>query len=284
MRGVAMFDAFFRLGSALALYAALAQLLFIATAQAAGDLEELYSARTVITGASLEDEKLRGFAECLEQVLIKVSGDSSLAGTPAVVALAAQAEEFVEDYDLSDRMAAIPVHDEQGTRERPHTLTVRFSPEAINRALEQLGLAPWLDRPTIALAIDVDNGAQRSLLTHNADFGADQRSAIEEAGNRLGLTLTFPEGAAQTNLAGNPARGSEKDLEQLLNLAREAGGEALLAGFLVWDEQALRWTSQWELVWNASPTRWEISAMSFDMIFDDTLEKTLALLSAEARG
>jgi len=278
-----MFNAFFRMGDARALYAALAQMLFVVGAQAAGNLEELYSATTVITGTSLEDEKLRGFAECLEQVLIKVSGDPSLAGTPAVVALAAQAQEFVESYDLQDWMAGIPVHDEQGTRERPHALTVQFSREPVDRALKRLGLAPWLDRPVVALAVNVDNGGQRSLLTYGTDFGADQRVALEEAGDRLGLTVTFPEGRAQMDAAGASSRESEEDLEQLLELAREAGGEALLAGFLVWDEQALRWTSRWELVWNASPTRWEMSAMSFDTVFRGALEKTLALLSAEAR-
>jgi len=277
-----MFNAFFRLWGGRALYAAFAQLLLVAGAQASGH-EELYRATTVITGSSLEDEKLRGFGECLEQVLIKVLGDSSLAGTPAVVALAAQAEKFVENYDLRDRMAGIPVHDEQGTRERPHLLTVQFSQESVHRALEQLGREPWLDRPIVALALIVDNGVQRSVLMRDTDFGADQRNALEEAGQRLGLTITFPEGVAQNNdLTDNASRGSG-DLEPLLNLAREAGGEALLAGVLTWDKQALRWTSQWELVWNASPIRWEVSAMSFDMVFRNALEKTLSLLSAEAR-
>src|SRR5690606_25711468 len=62
---------------------------------AAVDVEMLYRATAVITG-NLEHEKLRGFAECLEQVLIKVSGDPDLAGTPEVVALAVRAAEFVD--------------------------------------------------------------------------------------------------------------------------------------------------------------------------------------------
>src|ERR1700720_3552077 len=86
--------------------------------RAASAADDLYRAQAIVTGEG-EAERARGFALCLEAVLVKVSGDPRLQGDPAAAALQAQAAGFVTGFDYHDRMAGIPVHDEQGTRERP---------------------------------------------------------------------------------------------------------------------------------------------------------------------
>jgi hypothetical protein len=53
------------------------------TAAAADDL---YRARTIVTGQG-EEGRSAGFAECLGQVLVKVSGDPRLLGDPGVAAM-----------------------------------------------------------------------------------------------------------------------------------------------------------------------------------------------------
>jgi hypothetical protein len=101
---------------------------------AAGTVDDLYRAQTIVTGQGGQDRP-RGFAECLEQVLVKVSGDPRLIGDPRVVAMAKQAGTFVADFGYRDRMAGIPIHDEQGSRDRPYDLTVSFDPAKIDAAL-----------------------------------------------------------------------------------------------------------------------------------------------------
>jgi len=243
------------------------------------DTQTLYRATVVITG-NFEHEKLRGFAESLEEVLVKVSGDPDLAGSPEVVALAVRAAEFVESHELVDRMAGIPAHDEQGTRERPHLLTVVFSKEKIDGALRELGRSPWRERPTIGLAIGVDNGTRHFLLTRGSDLGSDHRQTLVDIAEELGLRISFPgeqEIAVETAVLGNAVP------EQLDNLRRALNSEALLAGSLVWNERAFRWSSQWQLATGDMLENWEAESISFDSVFRRTLERAMRVLSGAGK-
>ena len=110
---------------------------------AASAADDLYRTQAIVTGQG-EAERARGFALCLEAVLVKASGDPRLIGDPEVVPMKAQAGSFVIGFEYQDRMKGIPVHDEQGTRDRPYDLTVTFDQQKIDAALRSLRRTPWL--------------------------------------------------------------------------------------------------------------------------------------------
>ena len=72
---------------------ALALSLFAAGSEAA-TVEDLYQAQTILTGQG-EEGRPQGFADCLKDVLAKVSGDPLLLDDPRVAALAPQAATLV---------------------------------------------------------------------------------------------------------------------------------------------------------------------------------------------
>lgn len=218
----------------------------------------LYRAVTVVTG-TVEPERSRGFAACLRQVLTRLAGDPALAESTQVAEAAARAADFVGDFHYRDRMAGLPVHDEQGTRERPHLLTVAFVPERIDALLESLGRTAWRDRPVVLLDIEVDNGERRFVLEEGGSTGRDHRAALLETADRFGLTVRFP------------VRGDR------------AGGNPVLSGRLAWRSEAFEWSSGWHLESLAGSEEWRFSAASFDAVFRDALERTLVRLAAGAR-
>ena len=55
-----------------------------------------------------------GFAHCLREVLVKVSGEPKLEHDPRVSEMAAHADTLVASFDYADLMAGIPVYDDQG--------------------------------------------------------------------------------------------------------------------------------------------------------------------------
>ena len=112
-----------------------AMVLWAAPANAA---DSLYTGLAYVAG-QMEETRLPGFGRALEEVLIKVSGDARLGADPRVAALTGDAATYVETFSYRDRMADIPVHDEQGTRERPFALTVTFSTGKIDALLAMLG-------------------------------------------------------------------------------------------------------------------------------------------------
>ena len=99
----------------------------------------LSEATAIVTGTR-EETRAEGFAHALRDVLVKRSGNPGLLYDARVEPLEANAADLVEDYIYLDRMSDQPRHDEQGTRDRPYTLVVRFAPEKIDAALAELGI------------------------------------------------------------------------------------------------------------------------------------------------
>ncbi|TIL78497.1 MAG: DUF2066 domain-containing protein, partial [Mesorhizobium sp.] len=94
--------------------------------------EALYQSQTIVTGTGEVNRKI-GFRDCLDKVLVRVSGDQRLPGKPEMAALRDKAGDFVESFRYHDRMEGIPVHDEQGTHDRPHDLTCLYKPAVIDK-------------------------------------------------------------------------------------------------------------------------------------------------------
>jgi hypothetical protein len=248
------------------------------TSDAAG-LEDLYQARTIVTGQGEESRGVR-LAECLAQVLVKVSGDPRLAGDPAVGALAGQASEFVADFHYRDRMAGIPVHDEQGTRDRPYDLTVSFHPEKIDAALRSLGREPWRSpRPRVVVFLGVGLGATSYLLASDGARGRDQREALAAAAERFGIPMALPDEAALVKAGLSYQDLPALDLPRLDAAARAMGGDLALAGDMLWSEEALGWVADWRLGTGGKRYRWQIRGVGFDEAFRNAMAGAAQILS-----
>jgi hypothetical protein len=245
----------------------------------AADVEDLYQAKTIVTGQGEESRRV-GFAGCLEQVLVKVSGDTRLIDDPQVAALAGQAASFVTDFDFRDRMAGIAVHDEQGTRDRPYDLTVRFDPAKIDAALRALGREPWKGpRPRVAAFVGVDIGGRPYLLASDGKRGRDQREALVEAAARYGMPMALPDEAALARAGLSYANLQALDGESLDAAAAVVGGDLALAGDLVWSEEALGWIADWRLATRGKGQRWQIRGVNFDDAFRNAMSGAAQILS-----
>src|SRR5262245_17691913 len=93
----------------------------------------LYQARTIVTGQR-EETRGPGLERCLEDVLVKVSGDPLVLADPAIAGMKAHAASYVAGFRYRDRMEGIPIHDEQGSRDRPYDLTVDLLDNQIDAA------------------------------------------------------------------------------------------------------------------------------------------------------
>ena len=88
--------------------------------------------------------------DCLIDVLVKVSGDPTVADDLKRSAFASSAHDYVTKLTYRDFMEGLPIGDEQGTRDRPFFLTVTFKAARIDALLNALSRKPWMGpRPRI---------------------------------------------------------------------------------------------------------------------------------------
>ena len=235
------------------------------TVAAAG--ADLYRAKVTVTGQG-EANRIIGFAACLEDVLIKVSGAQKLSGDRRLAAYKSKAGDLVTAFSYRDQFSGKPIRDEQGTRDRPYDLTVEFEESRIDDILGALGLKPWLShRPRLAVFVEMEQGPRNYIVTADETRSDLQRDSLLAAADRRGMGIVLPSTAAlaKSNITGAELRTAP--FAALAPVAAAQGGEVVLVGRLVWDDRELGWATQWQMDWRGQTYRWQIRGVTFDEAF-----------------
>jgi len=227
------------------------------------DRSDPYQAFDIVAGYNLERTRRAGFAHCLPEVLVRVSGEPRLEHDPRVADLAAHAGALVASYDYSDFLARMqPVHDDQGTGdERPYDLVVRFDHAKIDAVLRDLGTPPWQGpRPQVVPVLAVKGFTGTYLLSAEVKAGAAQRGSLAAAATQYGLPLRVPS-EAELAAWGVAAGGFPSPR------AEPQEGRALVAGTLYFDEAKPGWVGSWRMRWRGADYAWGISGVNYDEAF-----------------
>ncbi len=228
------------------------------------DLSALYQSDAIVTGTDMR-QRPWGFAQCLREVLVKVSGDPRLRNDPRVVALAEHADRLVAGFDYVDLMAHLKKNDDQGSYDRPHRLTVRFDRMKIDALVTELGDTPWRGERPVVVPILMVNGPRPPpyLLTAETPRGAEQRGAFANTASEFGMEVRIP---GEAEIAG-------------LRDKAEKPGEAIVIGTLDWSEALPGWVGVWHLRWHGAKHDWGIKGVNYDAAFRDIVRGVVELAS-----
>lgn len=240
---------------------------------------DLYTSDAIVTGTGEKNRQI-GFRECLTEVLVKVSGDQSLLTQPNLAPLLDRAGGFVATFSYRDRLEGIPIHDEQGTHDRPHDLTCRFEPATVDRLLQVLGRKPWLSpRPRLAFVLGVRDRTRLFMLTADGTESPYMAQSLQAATIPLALAAKLPQGAILAEERLDFAAFAAAAPARLQALAGRMGAEVTLAGTLTWSDAARGWIADWRLIAAGSVFRWRISGVSFDDAFRNAIRGAAQILS-----
>lgn len=254
--------------------------LICCTATLAAAADDLYRAQTVVTGQG-EANRTIGFAACLEDVLVKVSGAVKVADDPRLAAYQSRAGDFVKAYSYHDQMSGTPIRDEQGTRDRPYDLIVDFDATKTDDVLKALGVTPWLShRPLLAVVVEMDLGATHYIVTADAGLSAiAPRQSLLVSSARGGVPIVLPDAAALAKSGIDGAGLAKLPPAALAARAAELGGEVALVGRLRWDDSDLAWASEWQMQWQGRPHRWPLRGVTFDEVFRRAIGDAAQIIS-----
>ncbi|MQX17376.1 DUF2066 domain-containing protein [Sinorhizobium terangae] len=245
----------------------------------AANVQNLYVSHAIVTGTGEENRKL-GFRECLGEVLVKVSGDQRVIAGTAFAPLIERAGSFVASFAYRDRLAGIPIHDEQGTHDRPHDLTCRYDPATINRLLDALGSRPWPQpRPRIAVLLAVHDQKRKFMLTSDGEESPYMAESLAAATVPLALETWLPERKTLAQEKLDLDMLSSEPTAQLERLAKKIGGDVALVGTISWNDEALGWIADWQLDSAGKTHRWQIRGVSFDDAFRNAIRGAAQVLS-----
>lgn len=232
-----------------------------AGAEAEEGLEGLYSAKAIVTGTG-EKNRQPGFRDCLGNVILRVSGDQRLLKRSEMINLLLSAGSFVRSFSYRDRLAGKPVHDEQGTYDRPHDLICYYNRDVVDRLLAGLGSRPWLThRPRMLVVLDVERDGKSYRVTQDNDRDGDMRVAFETAAETIAMQVAFP------TAENDPLSPSE----------------SVLRGSLTWSDADLGWVAKWQLHANKKAAHWEVRGVNYDEAFRVAMRGAAQVLSGNGR-
>ncbi|RWM20108.1 MAG: DUF2066 domain-containing protein [Mesorhizobium sp.] len=258
-------------------------LMVCATARAALAGDDLYRANTIVTGQGEENRQI-GFKACLDTVLVRVSGDRRLPKKPEMAGLRDKAGSFVAEFRYRDRMEGIPIHDEQGTHDRPHDLTCLYKPAVIDPVLASLGSRPWLaERPRLAIFLATERGARHFTLTAGDERGAPMRESFVNAADPLAMQIAFPKASLLSEFGLDDKALHEMDMAALDKAAKLAGADQALAGSIVWSDKELGWNADWRLATGGRTYSWQVRGVSFDEAFRVAMRGAAQILSGNGQ-
>jgi uncharacterized protein len=242
------------------------------TPASAENTSDFYKSTVIVTGFDMRSRP-SGFARALHEVLVKLSGEPRLDKDPRVDELAKHADTIVASFDYVDQMAGIPIHDEQGTYDRPYYLTVIFDRAKIDQALADLGEKPWLGtRPLIVPVFAVDRVTKSYLLSSENPASADMAGSFTDVAVDYDIHVHIPSEAELkgwgVGMDGFPAPAEASTPEKVI-----------VAGTLVFKEDLPGWVGVWRFKLRDAEYNWEISGVNFDSAFRNAIRGVLRVVS-----
>jgi uncharacterized protein len=246
-------------------------LLITPEAPRADDSAALYSATVIVTGMR-EETRSDGIARAFGLVLAKLSGDPRITDDSRVREMTGEATDMVASFSYRDRMAGIPVHDEQGSYDRPYDLTVAFDRAKVDAALARLGRKPWLDpRPRLVVIVSVDIGGQHALLARDRGIHPTMIEALDAEAARFAMPIVLPSSRELAAARIDARTSASMDALGLKSVAKMTSADGTISGTLRWSEAALGWIAEWSLVLGGNAYGWSVRGVSFDQAFRNAI-------------
>jgi uncharacterized protein len=234
--------------------------------------DDLYRAETIVTGQG-EPERLRGFRVGVEEAVVKLTGDATLLGSEKLAPVIERSATLVQDFTYEDRMKGIPVHDEQGTRDRPHYLRIRFDKTKFDAALAEAGLKRWQgERPVVAVYLGIKDARGSYVLAAEGPEGYGQREVLKEASKKRGVPIVLPQPGQTAVTYDMLAKGSGLELQKE---GEKLGAKALLYGTLDFDGN-VGWDTEWKVLGRRAAAKWSMKGVTFDMALKSAIERSAA--------
>lgn len=240
--------------------------------------QTLYQSMYVVSGKAPERRTV-GFQEALRRLMVKLSGDRSLADNPTVNKMITHAEDYVVDFSYLDLKQGIKLSDEQGSYDRPHYLTVTFDQAKIDKALKGLHRKVWADRPKFVVFFGVHRDPNSYVVNAEDPRDDAMRTSAGNASLLYSVPIVFPpEAVVAANVPSFAAalRANPADLEAA---AKAAGGDAALVGTIDWSDKDHGWISDWTVSKDGKPVHWQKKGISFDDAFREGFSGAALVLS-----
>lgn len=233
-------------------------------------VNSIYKAELPVASQSVQDRN-QAVQQGLEQVLIKVSGNSRVLENPAIKSHLTSADTLMQEFSY----AAAP----RTVNNLPYLLELQFDNEGINKLLRDAGVPIWgQNRPLIVAWVTFEEPNHPAEIV-SSDTGNDVQAFLKQHANARGLPILLPM-MDMTDLNQVTAHDvTAMALPTLQNAAKRYASDAILVGQLKQSGSGLV-NSEWKFVMGTEQKNWEITGKNVSDVLSTVINNTADNLAA----
>jgi uncharacterized protein len=243
-------------------------LLFACAQALAGPAASLYDVEALVVDESA-DTRQRVFKEGLDEVFVRISGDSIIMDKLKAPA----ASRYVKQYSYN--LLANPETNEDGELLN-HRIKIQYNGSAMEKYLRDNGFPVWGEhRAETVIWMAIRDGKNEYVLK-DADNSLLKTSA-QEALHRRGVPGRWPlfDYKDRKILKEADIRGGFKD--PVAKASKRYSRGPALTGSLIWNGR--KWQSSWSLLMESSNRHWSIEDANYDVVINKAIDQ-----AADAMG
>jgi uncharacterized protein len=243
-------------------------------------VDTLYSAKIPVNTQS-EQERLQSMPHAMEQVLIKVSGNSQILNNPAIQSRLNEGGKLVQEFTYTNTP----------NNKYPFLLELHFDNNEINQWLRDAAAPIWgQNRPLIlSLITQTVKGHPTKILSSGSSTGhpteilssgsSDERvTLLTQQAERRGLPIIFPLMDLTDITEITTQDITSQHMTNNINLAaKRYGSDALLFGSITQDQEIF--SSHWKLILDNAEWEWNLTGPSEANILSTLIDNMTDTLS-----
>jgi hypothetical protein len=209
--------------------------------QAESTTETYYKASVPVSDQS-ESERLRALREGLQQVLVRISGQTSFADNIFIQEALANPETYVRQFGYTSLANTEKTGSKTAVKQAaPMAVNTSFVPNSVSTLLRRAQLPIWpVNRPSVLAWVVADAGNGKQMI--NQVDGAREFLIAESA--RRGLPLVMPMNDLNDQVALDPDRLWNLDQTAVGEASKRYGEDSILAGKVVQVSPG-QWQGNW---------------------------------------
>jgi len=154
------------------------------------EVQELYQGEVIVQSRDNERERLRGFADALRQVLVKITGNRQVLDLPQIRRGLSVADDYVDTWSYQ----ALDNGDGNTDQQPGIAMSVNFFEPEVLSLLDSAGVPLWPgNRPyTLIWMVIQDELGERQLVGANNDDFRDVMGIVDQLAAARGLPILLP--------------------------------------------------------------------------------------------
>ena len=212
----------------------------------------------------------RSLPQALEQVLVRMSGNSGIMTLPTIRDTLPKINNYVEKYSYI-------VKADEKDKQQLLLLQVAFDKRAMRHLLQNANQAIWsANRPLTMVWISVPNGSQSEMLASESQNPTVRR--IKQAAFLRGIPIIFPvmDLEDQTNVAQSAS--TLLSIPQLQEIARRYGVDSILFGTVVVDANE-QLQGEWQLFLNGTLYEWQTTGIDVTQVVINSIDRAADMMA-----